>query len=409
MAGSLSSGRSGSPIRRIREKRSHVKASPLTIAAIAIVVAMIAFAVCSQQRDASILKQQFETERASALAAKEMDEAREYLPPAAKFEQLRGLGEPESYGMSGLMLLTIIGGLAVSYYQWFCKLDLHRCLWPGYLQRPPPAATLQNTAFLFAKEALGLCVSLAGGYTIVLCKTDGSWWCYVAVFLIIVLPIPFVAGGHASEFAHQSRLQQVLFWTANRLTLFHTLLFLAVPLMIKQKVLYHQIWQDPKTKAAVFLGPAPWPASILQLVLGSEQRMRGSVNCCEEFGYGWLGLDILFGVEQMFLNQIDYCPVSTDSIKQAVGFMHEHVSKGESVYVHCKMGKGRSATIMVAYLATHAEQFQHLPCIDVDSKGRQVSPRAEAANKYVVERRPQASKNCFGYPPLVRYMGSLKS
>lgn len=46
----------------------------------------------------------------------------------------------------------------------------------------------------------------------------------------------------------------------------------------------------------------------------------------------------------------DYRPVKGDLIDKGADFIHQEIRAGRNVYVHCKSGKGRSATMVAAYL-----------------------------------------------------------
>uniref|UniRef100_A0A4W3GH60 Tyrosine specific protein phosphatases domain-containing protein n=1 Tax=Callorhinchus milii TaxID=7868 RepID=A0A4W3GH60_CALMI len=61
----------------------------------------------------------------------------------------------------------------------------------------------------------------------------------------------------------------------------------------------------------------------------------------------WHGL----GVEQLRLSTIDITGVPTlENLKKGVHFLVKHRKNGNSVYVHCKAGRSRSATMVAAYL-----------------------------------------------------------
>lgn len=57
------------------------------------------------------------------------------------------------------------------------------------------------------------------------------------------------------------------------------------------------------------------------------------------------------GIERLQLRTIDYIGTpSPEHIAQAVEFILAHQKLGHSVYVHCKAGRTRSATIAACYL-----------------------------------------------------------
>ena len=57
------------------------------------------------------------------------------------------------------------------------------------------------------------------------------------------------------------------------------------------------------------------------------------------------------GVEQLKLPTVDYTGTPTqEHIEQAIQFIHRHKADNNSVYVHCKAGRTRSATVVACYL-----------------------------------------------------------
>ncbi|KFO82896.1 Phosphatidylglycerophosphatase and protein-tyrosine phosphatase 1, partial [Cuculus canorus] len=57
------------------------------------------------------------------------------------------------------------------------------------------------------------------------------------------------------------------------------------------------------------------------------------------------------GVEQLRLSTVDLTGVPTlENLHQGVEFILKHRACGNSVYVHCKAGRSRSATVVAAYL-----------------------------------------------------------
>ncbi|XP_015719938.1 phosphatidylglycerophosphatase and protein-tyrosine phosphatase 1 isoform X2 [Coturnix japonica] len=57
------------------------------------------------------------------------------------------------------------------------------------------------------------------------------------------------------------------------------------------------------------------------------------------------------GVEQLRLDTVDLSGVPTlENLHKGVEFILKHRERGHSVYVHCKAGRSRSATVVAAYL-----------------------------------------------------------
>lgn len=72
------------------------------------------------------------------------------------------------------------------------------------------------------------------------------------------------------------------------------------------------------------------------------------------------------GVEQLRLSTVDLTGVPTlENLHRGVDFALKHREQGNSVYVHCKAGRSRSATLVAAYLIkvrlkTCKATFKHL-------------------------------------------------
>lgn len=56
------------------------------------------------------------------------------------------------------------------------------------------------------------------------------------------------------------------------------------------------------------------------------------------------------GISHKHIHAEDFKGVPVDQIKDGVEFLRAQIEEGKKVYVHCKAGRGRSATIVVCYL-----------------------------------------------------------
>lgn len=59
------------------------------------------------------------------------------------------------------------------------------------------------------------------------------------------------------------------------------------------------------------------------------------------------------GITTKHIPAADFYGLKKEEIEEGVKDLHEALERGESVYIHCKAGRGRSATIVVAYLMQH--------------------------------------------------------
>jgi len=120
---------------------------------------------------------------------------------------------------------------------------------------------------------------------------------------------------------------------------------------------------------AVLLGALPLCRYVPEL-----QRLGiGAVlNTCRE----WRGPVDAYraaGIEELYLPITDFTPPSLEQVRAGVAFIQRHAAAGRKVYVHCKAGRGRSATIVLCYLI---------------AKG--LTP--EQAQALVLEKRPHANR-----------------
>jgi atypical dual specificity phosphatase len=110
----------------------------------------------------------------------------------------------------------------------------------------------------------------------------------------------------------------------------------------------------------VILGALPFASDVPKL---AAEGVRAVVNTCEEYA-GPVEQYAAAGIRQLRIPTTDFHPPTLADIERAVEFMRESAARGETVYVHCKAGRARSATVVVCWLvATHglspaeAQQF----------------------------------------------------
>jgi atypical dual specificity phosphatase len=96
----------------------------------------------------------------------------------------------------------------------------------------------------------------------------------------------------------------------------------------------------------LILGAVPFRSDVPKL---AALGVKGVVNTCAEFP-GHEDLYQPLGIEQFWMPTVDFSPPSLADVQAAVAFMQHKVSAGETVYVHCKAGRARSATVVVCYL-----------------------------------------------------------
>ncbi|KAJ6667173.1 hypothetical protein lerEdw1_017151 [Lerista edwardsae] len=104
---------------------------------------------------------------------------------------------------------------------------------------------------------------------------------------------------------------------------------------------------------AVLLGALPLRGRCRQLV--EEENVRGVITMNEEYETRFLCYSPqeweAMGVEQLRLSTVDLTGIpSLEDLHKGVKFVQKHRDSGNCVYVHCKAGRFRSATMVAAYL-----------------------------------------------------------
>jgi atypical dual specificity phosphatase len=123
---------------------------------------------------------------------------------------------------------------------------------------------------------------------------------------------------------------------------------------------------------SVLLGALPFEQHVPLL---KGLGITAVINTCREYR-GPVHAYAAAGMEQLRLPTTDFTPPTLDDIRRGVEFIQQHVRAGHKVYVHCKAGRGRSATVVLCYLLT---------------KG--LSP--QAAQAYLLTKRPHVNRNLY--------------
>ena len=99
---------------------------------------------------------------------------------------------------------------------------------------------------------------------------------------------------------------------------------------------------------SIVLGVAPVFLSDVEELYGRE-NIRHVINLCREWN-PHASLYAEKGITQTFLPTIDFEPPTLEATLQGLAAIEAAKARGESVYVHCKAGRGRSVCIVLAYL-----------------------------------------------------------
>ena len=133
-------------------------------------------------------------------------------------------------------------------------------------------------------------------------------------------------------------------WISARVLFFPTLAWN----VLLGKVLRIRRWWD-FVDEHVIVGAFPFWFDVPAM---SDSGVQAVVNTCNEYG-GPVKQYQQYGIEQLRVPTIDFTPPSLESVIKGVEFITRHVEQGDNVYVHCKAGRGRSATVALCWLMAY--------------------------------------------------------
>lgn len=96
-----------------------------------------------------------------------------------------------------------------------------------------------------------------------------------------------------------------------------------------------------------------------------------------EMEEGWLNTPVTqetwkaHGVEVKQIRAVDFHPLSHAELEEGIEYLARTLEQGNTVYVHCKAGRGRSASVVVGYLM----QYHHLSFVDAVFLVKQQRPQ----------------------------------
>ena len=96
----------------------------------------------------------------------------------------------------------------------------------------------------------------------------------------------------------------------------------------------------------IVLGAFPFARDVKSM---HDLGVRAVVNTCEE-ACGPIAEYEKFGIDQFRMPTVDFTHPSLEDVTAAVAFIESHVAKGHRIYIHCKAGRARSATVAICWL-----------------------------------------------------------
>lgn len=150
------------------------------------------------------------------------------------------------------------------------------------------------------------------------------------------------------------------------------------------RVLKIRRWWD-SIDDQVILGARPMPRDPNRF---QQLGITGVVNMCEELP-GPLAEYERLGIEQLWLPTVDFSHPSRADVERGAEFIQQHYQRGGKVYVHCKAGRARSATIVLWWLI----------------KYRGMKP--QQAQKHLLECRPHTNPRIYLRPVIAELYSDL--
>ncbi|XP_004437014.2 PREDICTED: phosphatidylglycerophosphatase and protein-tyrosine phosphatase 1 isoform X1 [Ceratotherium simum simum] len=158
------------------------------------------------------------------------------------------------------------------------------------------------------------------------------------------------AGGSALRYVERGRMAAFLEAGLARVLFYPTLLYTVFRGKAPGRA--HRDWYH-RIDPTVLLGALPLRSMTRRLV--QDENVRGVITMNEEYETRFLCNSAKewkkVGVEQLRLSTVDMTGIPTlANLQKGVQFALKYQSLGQCVYVHCKAGRSRSATMVAAYL-----------------------------------------------------------
>lgn len=151
-------------------------------------------------------------------------------------------------------------------------------------------------------------------------------------------------------------------------------------------------WYD-RIDDAIVLGALPFKSQTKELAEKHNVRAVISVNEAYELNFFTNSKEewARSGITQFWFPTVDFRPPSLPYIWSGLGVIDAYKARRESVYVHCKAGKGRSTIVVACYLM----------------KDYGLTPNS--AVEFIKDRRPQININKRQMLRLCEFHEQLKS
>ena len=161
------------------------------------------------------------------------------------------------------------------------------------------------------------------------------------------------------------------------------------------RVLKVRRWWD-RIDDHVIVGAYPFAGDVARL---RAEGVRAVVNTCEEYR-GPLGQYDSHGIEQLHVPTTDFTHPALSDVESAVEFIQKYKLQNDSVYIHCKAGRARSATVAMCWLIKYRNMSIEEAQKHLLRSRPHVNPRlARRAVVQQFKRALDAAKTDSGYFP----------
>ncbi|XP_065056416.1 phosphatidylglycerophosphatase and protein-tyrosine phosphatase 1-like [Rhopilema esculentum] len=111
-------------------------------------------------------------------------------------------------------------------------------------------------------------------------------------------------------------------------------------------------WYD-RIDHTIVLGALPFFSTARKLA--EEEGVKGVISLNQEYELKYLSPTAIqwddLGVKQLKIPTLDFdAAPSIQEIQKGIDFINYYREKNQSVYIHCKAGRGRSALLVTCYL-----------------------------------------------------------
>lgn len=152
------------------------------------------------------------------------------------------------------------------------------------------------------------------------------------------------------------------------------------------RILRVRHWWD-RIDEHVIVGAYPFSADVASL---RGEGVRAVVNTCEEYR-GPVREYTQHGIEQLHIPTTDFTHPRLGDVEMAVEFIQKYKLQNDTVYIHCKAGRARSATVAMCWLI----------------KYRGMTP--EQAQKHLLAARPHINRHLVDRPVIKQFQAALQT